>query len=514
MAQVKKNETAFSSFVAHLNATSPGAPNGQATAPTGQEIAQDVGAGGGGGEIGPGGGGPANVQSLLEQKPKSPTPEIAGKDNGRDQHIDLSNVPVVGPAVKKIEKKVVDAVVDDTEIHVVVINKSNMPLRLVAGSDQLEHTTLSEFKPSNGPPAEIPAAKDGTPGKADIVVKTKYGLIGKTPFTNLGGQMEYEVHGDPSHTHLLMIWHRGNISTDRKINKKITPSTGQFKLDAIPGNDDVFTFIVEGEGQDAKGKDTSDVSCRITIHNETKYDLKLSEAKNELGDFMTNPPDVVPAGKSPPAFVYVQTPHEKDPKKVGCKGYLVYDVGSPVVARWLCKWENPIGEKNDAHADLGTSVQGLRTTWHADQGDENVPFDFVLSTDEVAATKLDFSIGPFVVGKWDALDSGDLEKTIFDILHTKLPVATREAFKQGDAGGTKIVVSGYASNTGPEKYNLDLSLKRATKVIELFKKLGAPDSVFPKPIPYGEWESNPTDKKGQEKEDPNWRKVAIEVYVK
>src|SRR5262249_53708763 len=144
-------------------------------------------------------------------------------------------------------------------------------------------------------------------------------------------------------------------------------------------------------------------------HNESKYDLKLIQAKNQQGDFMTNPPDALPAGKSA-GFVYVQTPHEKDPKKRGCKGFLVYDVGSPSVTQWTCTWENPAGEKNIATSNPDPQVPGLSHVEHADQGDENVPFDFTLSSEDTGGGQFEYSVGPFKVGDSEKLKGGSLDK--------------------------------------------------------------------------------------------------------
>ena len=59
-------------------------------------------------------------------------------------------------------------------------------------------------------------------------------------------------------------------------------------------------------------------------------------------------------------------------------------------------------------------------------------------------------LGPFTVGEWEKLDGADLEKTIYGILHKQLPKTVKEAFERKESEGIKIVVHGYASNTGPD----------------------------------------------------------------
>jgi outer membrane protein OmpA-like peptidoglycan-associated protein len=442
-------------------------------------------------------------QQLLDQLPKTPTTEIPGMNNGKVQALGVNDIPGIG----KIKDKVGEGIAGDTELHIVITNKVEMPLRLIDG--KVDHDHFAEFKPSNGPPAEIPAAKDGTPGKADIIVKTKFGLAGKLPLvTNADGHVEYEVHGDDNKTHLWMKWHRGNLNPNRKAEKKITPDTGKIKVDAIAGNDDVFSFIIEGEGLGAK-KDSSDVSCRIKLINNSKETLQLKEAKNIFGDFATDPPITLKPNDPPAEFLYVQTPHEKDSKKVGCKGFLDYIVGS-TSSTWHCEWENAVGEKNNAGSKVDPQIEGFSPGAIIDQGDENVPVKFTLTSEDTGSKKVEFTIGPFSVGFWNKLDKGkNLDKEIQNI-RKQIPAETKADFEK-----MEIVTHGYASNTGPEQGNYDLSLKRADTVIAALKKSGIPDSVFDKAQPHGEWETEkPTDDKKQEKEDDNWRKVVLKVFIK
>ncbi len=119
-------------------------------------------------------------------------------------------------------------------------------------------------------------------------------------------------------------------------------------------------------------------SCLITIVNSTQATLKLKKQSNERGDFMDNPATTVQPGASI-NFVYVQTPHEKDPKQAGCKGSVTWDVGSPATAVWRVEWDNPVGEKNTAQATIDPTTGGFQSLEQIGQGDENVPVTFTIS---------------------------------------------------------------------------------------------------------------------------------------
>jgi len=252
------------------------------------------------------------------------------------------------------------------------------------------------------------------------------------------------------------------------------------------------------------------VDCLITIHNTTKFELKLIEGKSERGNFKDNPPKSVPPGP-PITFVQEQTPQAKDPKQLGCQGFLKYKIGSPGGEIWHCKWENLVGETNKVDSEINPKVPGLGTLHLIGQGDENVAVDFTLSSNDTegGGSKAEYPIGPFKWGEAE-LESGDLTGILHDILHKKLPAKTKEAILQGERPGGKLIeVHGYTDNTGKSKGNMKLSEKRANAVISEFGTLKVSASLF-KVIPHGEYGgANPTDDKTQEKKDPNERKVIL-----
>ena len=141
----------------------------------------------------------------------------------------------------------------------------------------------------------------------------------------------------------------------------------------------------------------------------------------------------------------------------------------------------------------------------------------------------DYTIGPFKVGSAAVLTAGTVVKQVYQILHKMLPPEARGALLQGklpgdewpdgtkSGEGAKIEVHGYTSNTDSEVRNFVLSKKRAQAVLDAFKSLGVPGSVFSQAIPHGEWEVNddagmgPTDEKRDERESEDWRKVILKI---
>ncbi|MBL8360135.1 MAG: hypothetical protein JNN18_06555 [Rubrivivax sp.] len=148
----------------------------------------------------------------------------------------------------------------------------------------------------------------------------------------------------------------------------------------------------------------------------------------------------------------------------------------------------------------------------------------------------DYVVGPFAVDSSTSLDSksplspGDavhlrattVEKAVYDLFYS-LPQSARDSFVNGKVPGEevgmgrKIDLHGYASNTGKEKLNFDLSRSRGQAVLAAFRSLGVPAAVFQEVKPHGEWETrddkgmSPTDVVGHEKESADWRKVVIKM---
>ena len=113
----------------------------------------------------------------------------------------------------------------------------------------------------------------------------------------------------------------------------------------------------------------------ITVNNNTKLVLTLADQGHDRGDFMTFPPPTIQPNSSA-QFVSVETPHAKEQ---GCKGFVSWEVGSPVAAIWRIEWDNPESEKNTAKATAEPQTAGFRSVSQIGQDDENVQAIFTLS---------------------------------------------------------------------------------------------------------------------------------------
>jgi len=184
----------------------------------------------------------------------------------------------------------------------------------------------------------------------------------------------------------------GKNTTDARIEG---PNAGKFENpQAIVGggNDGKYLYVVDPKGGPkptpgpgpgpgpAPGpgpQPAQDIrsTCNITVTNNTKLALTLADQGHDRGDFMTFPPQTIPAGGSA-QFVSVETPHGKEQ---GCKGFVSWEVGSPSAAIWRCEWDNPESEKNTAKAPAEPQSAGFRTVAQIGQDDENVPVVFTIS---------------------------------------------------------------------------------------------------------------------------------------
>jgi peptidoglycan hydrolase-like protein with peptidoglycan-binding domain len=122
-------------------------------------------------------------------------------------------------------------------------------------------------------------------------------------------------------------------------------------------------------GQDVRS------NCIITVNNKTKFPLNLVKQDHERGGFLTFPPDTIAPGGSA-QFVSVETPRAKEQ---GCKGFVIWEVGSPSQATWRIDWDNPEEAKNTAKATLDPQKVGFKSLEQIGQDDENVPAVFTIS---------------------------------------------------------------------------------------------------------------------------------------
>ena len=90
---------------------------------------------------------------------------------------------------------------------------------------------------------------------------------------------------------------------------------------------------------------------------------------------MLPPPRTVPPDEVV-NFVSVETAGAKEQ---GCKGFIVWELGSPATAVWRIEWDNPEGAKNTSTATLTPQSAGFASQDVIGQGEENVPASFTIS---------------------------------------------------------------------------------------------------------------------------------------
>lgn len=291
----------------------------------------------------------------------------------------------------------IDVKVESIVSEILIHNDSSATLQLIDGSQKLVRPRLSRFDP--GPDVKIAPG-----GKCEfkVISGSSTGINISRP-GNTSGEVRYEVLGAEPAVTFLMKWHRGWPIAKRDADSKVTPDDGRFSIEDFDKKDDNFEFIVSGLGDPKPDPDpdpdpkpdpdptpdrpptdpkndpvpTVDLqsSCLITVTNTTPHALTLSDNGHERGDFMMLVPAGVPPGGTV-SFVSLETPASPDP---GCKGFAVWEVGSPMIATWRIEWDNPEGEKNTTNATVTPQTSGLRSTDQTGQGDENVPVAFTLS---------------------------------------------------------------------------------------------------------------------------------------
>jgi peptidoglycan hydrolase-like protein with peptidoglycan-binding domain len=283
-----------------------------------------------------------------------------------------------------------------------VINNTGKTLILDETSLQGKRTR-GEFK--EFPPAQIPPAADSKgPAKFIAVSKKKNGWNMPGPKFSI----RYFI-GDQKTVWTIYFDHRraGKSTSGAKITG---PNKDNFQDKAENGQSDeaVFKYTLDpigGPKTDPKKTDPHKpdphkpdpkkpdpekprppgpqqevaASCLITVTNHTQVELKLAGQSNERGDFMTPQPAATLAPGDFTQFAYVTTPKETEADKQGCKGAVTYAADSPVTVVWRCQWENLVGEKNMARAELIPETAGFSSLEQPGQGDENVPFAFTIS---------------------------------------------------------------------------------------------------------------------------------------
>ncbi len=236
---------------------------------------------------------------------------------------------------------------------------------------------------SNKPLARI------EPGKQDqFKLKTK-NLLPDVPFLpnvstfDVEGTLRYTVgEGDTvfaCHYHNPRIPLITSNSADGTVTGTNAANFTVTKQTATPGNDSTFTFELSGGGTapptPLPGGGGVQLSCRVTVANQTQSVLYLRKQDKATGDYVTNAATSLKPGEST-NFVFEATPNGTD-KEI--RGLMSWDVDDPKLATWDLMWDNPQGAKNYTAGLLTPKDGPFHSLDQIDDGDENVPVTFTLS---------------------------------------------------------------------------------------------------------------------------------------
>jgi peptidoglycan hydrolase-like protein with peptidoglycan-binding domain len=251
-------------------------------------------------------------------------------------------------------------------------NRTGRTLQLDQRSlvNQPEHGEFKTFPPDD-------LNKDG-----EFLVVNK-SILGAS-LTGAEGEIKYLL--DQQGTTWSIRWNNPRAGKNTADSQVKGPNAAQYKkpvFRAGSGDEATFTYLLEPvsdpgpePGPKPSGVDVA-TSCHVTVTNETNVELKLGGQGHERGDFMTFPAKTLAPGAST-SFISVETTNAKDPNDEGCKGFVLWQVGSPNVL-WRVEWENFEGSKNVATASFNPPNAAFTSLNQIGQGDENVPVAFTIS---------------------------------------------------------------------------------------------------------------------------------------
>ncbi len=291
--------------------------------------------------------------------------------------------------IPEIIPKTADALLGELTATVMINNNSTEDLFLDPASREDGQDTkalgLSSGEYDDFPPSVIKAGDQTAKFKAKNVPINL--LILHPHFKGVTGRVKYFIGADKKTSWTLFF---DNPRSPGGIEGKDSfegANAGNFepvKPKAGGGVDAKFLFVLQPKGGQQppppppNPKPVSDVksSCLITVKNNTEVPLSLAEDPGkESGDYRTFPADTVPPGGES-SFVFEQTPNSKDED---CKGFVVWEVGSPAAGIWRVEWHNPKGEKNTAQGKVDPQTAGFKSISKVGEGDENVPIVFTIS---------------------------------------------------------------------------------------------------------------------------------------
>ena len=250
----------------------------------------------------------------------------------------------------------------------------------------IAHGEYQEFPPSQIK-AEDQSAKFSAANKeTDLVIVT-------VRTAGVEGFVRYFI--DEQKTAWVLHFNNPRVGNNTADSRLEGPNAAQFETPSVVkggGNNAKFLYVLNRKGGTVPPTPTPTPpnptptpiptpaakvpsSCLISVTNETGLALRRADADHERGDFMMPPPASVPPGGIV-SFVSVETLNAKEQ---GCKGFVVWEVGSPVSAVWRIEWDNPEEAKNNASASLTPQTAGFASQDVIGQGEENVPVSFIIS---------------------------------------------------------------------------------------------------------------------------------------
>jgi len=294
--------------------------------------------------------------------------------------------------IPEIIPKTADSLLGELTATVMINNNSDQDLFLDPQSREDGQDTkalgLSSGEYDDFPPSVIKAGDQSAKFKAKNV---PINLVILHPhFKGVTGNVRYFIGADKKTTWTLHFDNPrspGGNEANAKVEGANAAKFEQTKAKAGGGADAKFLFVLDPKGGQQPPvpppvppptPKPSDVksSCLITVKNQTELPLSLAEDPGkESGDYRSFPADTVPPGGET-SFVFEQTPNSKHED---CKGFLVWEVGSPSTAIWRVEWHNPKGEKNTAQGKADPQTAGFKSISKVGEGDENVPIVFTLS---------------------------------------------------------------------------------------------------------------------------------------
>jgi Putative peptidoglycan binding domain len=318
---------------------------------------------------------------------------LVGAPGGDDKAALVGFTPLDIPGI------VIEKIAGPVSAACMINNNTELVLKLDGGGDEIDDDSGKTMGLAHGEYKEFPpgAIKGGDQSaKFSAVNKTSLDLpiLGKVHFKGVEGFVRYVI--DEQKTAWVLHFSNplhGSLAADARVEGA---NAAQYEAPSPMkggGNDAKFLFVLNRKGaappstppvvpppgkepnKDPAAAANVPSSCMITVVNDTAVPLKRAEAKHERGDFMVPPPNTIPPGGSV-TFASVETPNAKEQ---GCKGFIVWEVGSPMSAAWRIEWDNPEQAKNTSSATLTPQSAGFGSQDVIGQGEDNVPVSFTLS---------------------------------------------------------------------------------------------------------------------------------------